>query len=160
MIAIHQSIASNHKLDRVSVEKALEAAWAEAGELWAKSILPKHFRASAQAEYGYSERSAAYNAYKQSKKGHRRPLVFSGDLERSLKGGHRVKAKAKGSKKRGAVRIHMSGPFYLRFGKGKQLMEEIRAVSNRDERALAEVLDRVLQKKLNETGATRSGHRR
>ncbi len=48
--------------------------------------VPKHFLSTAHQEYGARKRSEKYTAYKFKKKGHPRPNVFSGYLQRSIRG--------------------------------------------------------------------------
>lgn len=58
-------------------------AWEDAGEHWGDEFREKHFTEAGAAEYGYRDRTKGYEDRKQSKYGHRRPLVYTGESEQS-----------------------------------------------------------------------------
>lgn len=66
--------------------EVLRAAYSDAGLKWHQEYLPRHFKPSAAARYGYKPRSAGYLKRKERKaiEGGRSPLVFSGLLRRSV----------------------------------------------------------------------------
>jgi len=129
-------------------------SWEAAGDHWHDKILPKHFKPGAAREYRYKRRTAAHQAKKQRMFGHRRPLVFRGDLERQVLRLRDVRGVADNSKRRGAVKIKLSGPAQFRpFRTLKDLNKpdlasEVQRVSDRDGHELAKVMDRELTKRL------------
>jgi len=52
-----------------------------------RETIPKHFRDGAQNVYHYRTRTIKYQRYKLKKKGHNRPLVWSGRTERDIQTG-------------------------------------------------------------------------
>jgi len=67
---------------------------------WWRTILPKHFRVIAYQLYpwAYLKRSKKYGKSKRRKKGHLRPMVFSGLLERRITQTPPAKKEREGSK--------------------------------------------------------------
>lgn len=157
------AITPSVSLTGLSVSEAREVltkAWEQAGAFWHRAILPKHFQFSAYAEYGYQKRNVRYEIRKAKRYGHRRPLVFSGNLERAARRIRDVRANAKGA------RVVIHGPKYLyayrKDFKQPDKARELQAVSERDARALAEVLDRSLERSLGRARGARgygAGHR-
>jgi len=78
--------------------KAKKAAYFKVGKVWLRKFLPRHFRTGAKRRYGYPERSADHMRRKLALKGHRRPLVYKGDLELQVQSpsNQRVAATSKG----------------------------------------------------------------
>lgn len=70
------------------------------GEYWHANFRDKHFTEAGAKEYGYAERKASYKARKMRNTRQRRPLVWSGELERKVKGlaSHTYKVVSRGSK--------------------------------------------------------------
>lgn len=126
--------------------------WADAGEVWHKRILPRHFRGSAFREYSYKNRSRKYTRRKQRLHGHRRPLEFSGRMRRQLMRIRDVKSSGNTSKRQGAATIKLHGPRYLsRFRKNlnqPDMARELQEISVRDARTLASVMDKKIQKRI------------
>lgn len=124
----------------------IKAAWQHTGEFHHRVILKKKFRYGAEQEYGFKRRSAGYLRRKSRKYGHTLPLVFSGNLMRSVTRIVDVRASSKGA----SVILH--GPRYL-YQYRRNLNQpnkaaELRAISQRDARLLAQVLDRQLQREI------------
>lgn len=57
-----------------------------------RETIPKHFQAGAQNVYHYKARTLKYQRYKLKKKGHNRPLVWSGRTEREIQTGALITA--------------------------------------------------------------------
>lgn len=162
---IKQTIKQDHRLSQKEWKKVSAVAWEEAAEVWHTKILPKHFEVGAFREYRYATRSRAYEKRKRQKKGHRRPMVFKGDLRRSVLRQREVRvATAVSTKRTGAATIKLRGPRYLRGvhrGRGPNFREELQAMSNRDGKILAKAMDRKVTRELNMQGPqTQTGHRR
>lgn len=155
--------------------QAMRTALRDAGVYWHKRILPKHFTPAAEIEYGYQKRTAKYLKRKQRVKGHQRPLVWSGVLERSLSRYAAIRPVARSSAgKAGSsayVRVSMKGPSwlagYLAFrgrgvtkhdawgrvigkekSEGPDKKRELKAFSDADREAIAEVVHERMVKEL------------
>jgi len=83
----------------------MSESMSEVGELWHEKMLPNHFERFAMMKYNYAPRSRKYMARKEAgytdqwgihRAGHNRPLVWSGDTERSLKSSATITANSKG----------------------------------------------------------------
>ena len=70
---------------------------------WHRELRPKHFTLAGAAEYRYAPRSRKYEARKQRKVGHTRPLEFSG-LSKALTSVRNVTSTSKGG------RVRMNAP--------------------------------------------------
>lgn len=138
---------------RESVRDGLEAAAVH----WHDKILSKHFTVAGSFEYQYARRTYAYSERKERTKGHRRPLVFKGDLERQLSRQREVTAdtSTRGSP---SVKIRLSGPKYFHMKPSPRqpdLAAEVSRVSERDERELARIIDKRAEEALNKPGRPR-----
>jgi len=83
----------------------IRGAWTEVGEDWHSRLRPKHFTAAGGREYGYLPRKgdpgnpgrkgffSTYMGRKTRSKHHRRPLVWSGELEDATRG-RRIETRA------------------------------------------------------------------
>lgn len=74
-------------------------------EVWRRALLnhrekrlAKHYQEGAEQKYGYRPRDPAYTAAKLRVKGHRKPLVWSGQLQRFVRNNGRITATAKGGR--------------------------------------------------------------
>lgn len=153
MIAITIKTESTTRFGRQPWREISKEAWAAVGDKWHEEILTKHFDLSAQAEYGYAPRTAAYMKQKAAAKGHQQPLVYKGDLKSQvLRMRDVTPISARGSDE-GGVNVKLSGPRYLHQKQQPgqpNLAAELSAVSQRDADFLAEVLDEIVTKRLNE----------
>lgn len=92
---------------KASQNKILKVTHIATGFWWYDNIFPKHFKTPAKREYGYvgrqratvivtkigtQQRIASYEDRKFFRKGHRRPLVSTGEMEREALSGARVRA--------------------------------------------------------------------
>ena len=178
MIPIKVTVSRSGVMSAKEFRPISKLAWKRAGEYWHQHILKKHFRVRATGEYGYQERrkcrSSAkgklmpgYEEQKFWRFGHRRPLGYTGKMRRAVMRIRDVRTVADNDKRRGAAKIVLHGPRYL-YAYRKDLGQpdkaaELQAISKRDERSIARVVDEVLQEKLNEKkSAVRpvGGHRR
>ncbi|MFZ5785120.1 MAG: hypothetical protein ACOY3Y_01650 [Acidobacteriota bacterium] len=92
-------------------------AWQDVAEYWHEELLPKHFTAAGAKEYDYTPRRGemsgtsakrffrSYTGRKQKQKGHRNPLVWSGEL-RDRSRTRRIQTFATSSQS--GVRIYLS----------------------------------------------------
>jgi len=138
----------------------LKSGWGKVGRFWHRVILRKHFTVAGASEYGYQRRSKGHETRKLRKYGHRRPLVFTGDLERQVSRVVDVRASSKGA------RVVLHGPRYLwqyrkDYGQPNKAAE-LQTVSKRDAKLLAEVLDEHIRQEANRGTGTvdiTGGHR-
>jgi len=156
----------------------LKEAWERAGRHWHRYILRKHFQRGAYAEYNYQPRTTKYEKRKARVKGHRRPLVWSGQAEREAHRTLDLRVTSKGAK----IVLHVPKHLYAyklpeqRFKKIRgggvlpytihlhdpHKAEELSAVSDRDAELLARVIDKELQKMIdadNRVTELTAGHR-
>lgn len=189
-------------------KRALKRGLEQMGLFFHDEILPKHFTVRGAKEYGYqrrqwttrgrrfsksqgrSIRTGERPGYEQRKirfKGHRRPLVWSGEAERMILNHAKVTGTASKVSvvvkvppymlyKRGGVRLSASDRQRRRSAlsagrtpepgaKSQQpdKMAELHAMSRADWEAMAEFLNRALQDQVDGRGATKSiigpGHR-
>lgn len=135
-----------------------KSAWEKVGERWHEKILPRHFEKSAPSVYGYAPRSSRYMKAKATAKGHQRPLVYKGDLERAVERQRDVSSVRARGDDVGAVNVKLSGPRYLHQrpqARQPNLAAELSAVSERDADELAEVLGDFVTDELGKDGPVR-----
>jgi len=156
MIPIKTKITRDHRLSISAWRAISKVAWERAGEVWHSEILPKHFQAGAEREYGYQRRSRRHNERKQRKFGHRRPLEFTGDLKRHVTRVRDIRTVGDNSRRRGAAKVVLHGPSYLyayrKDANQPNKARELQAVSRGDARRIARVMDEVLTRELGKTG--------
>ena len=118
------------------------------GEHWHGAILPKHFDNSAFNRYKLKPRTDAYTKRKLRRKGHARPLVWTGNLEKMVRGMFRLT----GNRLRATVT--MKGPRYLyqfRVDNVKAPIdkaEEITAMNKKDEKDLAAHMEKGMVRRM------------
>lgn len=156
MIYIQQRIRRRHVTPATWNELSNDA-WAQVAAYWHAKVLPKHFEVGAYREYRYQARTRKHEARKERKFGHRRPLVYSGALERQVLrarevrtiGGAGSRSRATGAIRGGGATIKVQGPAYLRpnraTGRMPDFRAEIAAFSSRDKKAMAVELNKALQ---------------
>lgn len=124
--------------------EAREKAMADVGRHWHGQMLPKHFEESAFARYKYEPRSPRYVKRKERKYGHRRPLVFTGTLMRTVLGAAQIRATSR------RVTVRMSGPRWLagyiafrgRAGRGPDKRKELTMILKNEGAELATIAAR------------------
>ncbi len=122
------------------------------GDHWHKEMLPRHFARDAATKYGYKERSKSYLKRKARKMGRdpaqfeqmrQFPLVFEGDLQRSLKA-FEVKAFP------GRFSIKMKGPSYVGMRPFRRnapnMGKELTTVTDEEIREMTDFAIKVLPK--------------
>ncbi len=118
----------------------LKPAFEAAGRFWHDYILPKHFKTSAYAEYGYQPRGIKYLKAKKAF-GRIEPLVWSGELyNKSRK--VRIEATSKG------VTCYLPDARkanWKRSPKSPDMADEMRRLSDNDRRELVRVINNTLQ---------------
>ena len=113
------------------VRFAFTHAYEETLDFWHKKIRPGHFQPSALAKYGYTPRTRNY----ERDKGHRRPLVYSGESERATERNY-IKATGR------SASLHMDAGNLLWRPGGINMREELLATTNEDEAAMGRVFER------------------
>ncbi|MDZ4858867.1 MAG: hypothetical protein SGI88_07765 [Candidatus Hydrogenedentes bacterium] len=126
--------------------EAREKANAAIGRMWHSEMLKDHFTERASMRYGYSVRTKRYEARKTKKMGHKKPLVWSGTLQKTVAGAVRIRATPK------SVKVTMSGPKWLKgfasFFKnrrGPNMAAEITKIAKSEGKRLAEVAAKILK---------------
>lgn len=71
------------------------------GMYWDESMLPRHFEETAKRRYGYKARGKKYQAKKRRRRGHTKPLVNTGEMQREITSRAEIRTSARG------VRIHL-----------------------------------------------------
>ena len=129
----------------------------EAGGLWHRRYLRRHFETGAAGRYHYERRrSDKYKRRKRRMKGHTRPLEFSGDLKRQAL----RMAEISGTSKR--ARVKVSVPWYVTARMTRRRMpdmaKELTATTRAEVGRLARVIEQIAERKLNQiqTRETRS----
>lgn len=119
-------------------------------DYWHSKLLPRHFTAGAGNRYRYTPRQEKYQRRKQRAKGHGRPLVWSGRMQRELTG--QVRLSGTGKKATATMRA----PKYLYYIKARMLetrkvdkVKELTTVVNKEERDMLKRVDRKLQTGIN-----------
>lgn len=153
-IPIRTRVERDHRLRISEWRDITKVAWEAAGELWHEEILPLHFEVSAYSEYRYKRRESRYEERKFKRWGHRKPLTWTGDLQRRVTRIRDVRVVGDNSRRRGAARVVLYGPRYL-FAYRKDLNQpdkarELRTVSRTDASKLARRLDQVITAELGE----------
>jgi len=129
------------------LRRAVKPALQDAVKEWHHKFLRRHFFESATTRYGYKARSAKYEQRKQRRKGHTRPLVWSGDMRRMLLRSITLS----GTSKR--ARGKLMGPKYLyQYHKNRDEVhkaDEITAVTTDEVTGLAHLVDKNITARLN-----------
>ncbi len=107
--------------------RILKQVHREIGVLHRNRTLKKHFENRPETrpggEYGYERRTKKYQIQKARKKGHQKPLVFSGDMQRTVTGTSRVTATQH------RWRVYARTGKTLRTLLSQQIKDELEAVS-------------------------------
>lgn len=116
-----------------------------AGFEWHRRYKSFHFQRFAFAKYGYERRSYAYEARKRREhpEAQGRPLVFTGDSERSAMASNTVVATAASWESYSAA-VHVDAPT-LNY---QRLHKELTRVTVHEQRALAEVFRREFERQM------------
>jgi len=128
------------------VKEALQ----EAGASWHMNELPRHFRVGAGSRYGYQPRTRKYQSYKRFKRGHQRPLEFTGDLKREVT----RRAAISGTSKRVRVVMDTGRAWYATRnwktrGTMPDMPTELTATTKAEEKRVARIAERLIERKLN-----------
>lgn len=134
------------------MKSALKAGIEKALDWWHENRLPKHFKRGAAQKYGYAKRTEKYNRAKQRKKHHQQPLVWSKRMQRELE----RRISFTGSTRQ--VHGNMFGPRYLYIiteptkssGERINKVDEILARTDREERMMMSIIDREVERRMNE----------
>lgn len=148
---------------RRRLNQIMKQAWRAAGGFWHQTLRPKHFTKRGAKEYGYSPRQGeaghrgkpikfarSYTGRKLRDQGHTRPLEYSG-ASRTLTRIRDVRATSKG----GRVVLHARTFNRPRKNATMSMREEMTAVSAKEQKQIARVIDKVIQKLLNASRVVR-----
>ncbi len=145
-------------ISKGAFNRVLKEAMEDAGEFWHREILPKHFTTAGAKEYNYKVRqrirrrkrqdgstydSPGYEQYKMRKKGHRKPLVWSGDLRRAALSEAAISGTSKGFTVKLTVPNHVI--YRGRSGRGPDMRRELTTVSGKDLRLITEFLEKRIR---------------
>lgn len=123
----------------------LKIAYLKAGRFWHRVHRPKHFTAAGGRLYRYRRRSGEYLQRKQKAKGHRDPLVFTGQ-SRAFTAHRDVRATSKG------VRIAMAAgnlTHNISNRSNINMPDELTRVHPSEEREIARVFEKSIERELN-----------
>lgn len=141
MIVLEATISMPSWIKKSAWNPIMKAAFHDLALFWHKHILPKHFTPAAEAEYGYYPRESKYLRTKHRTKGHRNPLVWSGEMKRLLL----QRSSANVSSTSRGFRIRLFGGGHANYTRRHR---EIVAVSARDVKAMQKHLLHYIQRKL------------
>jgi hypothetical protein len=110
--------------------------WGAVGRYWHVHFRDKHFTRAGAAEYGYQDRSAAYQRRKAKTYHHQIPLVFTGESRRRVRTARVVPF---ATANRVGVRVRMSAPAlnFRRSAKSPDMREELTTISEGEGRELS-----------------------
>lgn len=144
----------------------ISQAWTGVGVLWHRQMRPKHFTTAGAAEYDYEPRKgeagnehrkgfwASYTGRKQKQKHHRRPLVWSGELE-ELSRGRRIETKAFRNRSRMRVVMPQARKANWRHPASTiNMREELTRISDQEIPELVESHNRSMAERLRVFGKT------
>lgn len=128
------------------------------GAYWHRELRPKHFTVAGGREYHYAPRQGetgadwkrSYTGIKFTAKGHRKPLVYSGESERESRAARIV---ATSTSTRSSVRVTMQVPKLNYKGGGIDMAEELRTISAKEEDDLTRMAEADLVKEFNRINA-------
>lgn len=136
-IVMDYVLTDTESLTRLQVINAMKRALVMSGQFWFDSYAHKRFTPDGAREYNFRRRSWKYSQLKQKHFGHQLPLVLTGEGRRlTLSDATRSKIKASRDK----ITIRLPQKFNLHNPKGPNMPKELRAVSNRELRAMEEFM--------------------
>jgi len=124
-------------IQKKQFEKVLRKALKTAGEFWRDQLLKGHFTPSGAIKYGYQKRTPKYQSRKQRQKGHRVPLVWSGETRRMALRQSKPRRTIKG------IKVRIPTPDYLRYkpkGWVDPLKDELVRVTQNEANNLANIV--------------------
>lgn len=158
MIVLEATITMPSWIKKRTWNVIMKAAFHDLALFWHANILKKHFKPAAAAEYNYKPRAPLrdrkgrirrkksgaplmYDDLKQRLKGHRNPLVWSGEMKGLLlrRSSAHVSSTSRG------FRLKLFGGGHANY---TQRHREIVAVSARDRKAMQKHLLHYIQRKL------------
>ena len=119
---------------------------------WWKNRLPLHFKHGAAERYGYAKRTPAYEFRKQKRKHHQQPLVYSGAMRDELL----RRIDVTGTSRAATGRMNAPRHTFIitrptkSAGAAINKVDEILATTDREERAMALVVDETIDRILND----------
>lgn len=129
--------------------RIVQESMKEAAALWHRQDLPKHFEEGASSRYGYKARDQKYRRRKQRKKGHGRPLEWSGELKRAVT----RMARITGSRLTVRASMDVGGAWYATrrwlTRDMPDMPRELTAITHDEERGLAREVERSAEEMLN-----------
>jgi hypothetical protein len=132
-----------------------EPSWRDPGILWVQSFRPKHFTVAGAAEYGYAPRKGEesglsrkqfWNSYTGRKiryRKHRRPLVWSGEMERQSR-----RAEIRTTSKGVRIIMRVRKANWRHPNSRVRMADELRRVSVQEGRAMVKEKEKGLVRQL------------
>lgn len=152
VVAASTTVTGGPKAMAKELRHAKKAELGRVGQLWHDKMAPKHFSQQATARYGYQKRKKGYTIRKAKRKGHTRPLEYTGDMKRQVLRAARITSTSRGA------RVVMKGPRYLYAYRKDQSQphkaEEITATTRAERDVLAALYDRRMTRRLNRLDGT------
>ena len=118
----------------------------ETVDFWHTQILPGHFTRRGERKYRYRRRTREYMDRKKARRGHNRPLEFTGDLKRAALRQARISGTSR------SARVTMYGlPWYATkgFGKNQTYADEMTAVTLAESNMMAKDVSQNITARLN-----------
>ena len=139
---------------RKQIRGLFSESMGDAIKVWGRRFLPLHFTPSARRRYDYAKRTKAYEIRKAYTKGHRRPLVWSGESERAARRAMEVQTFSGRARARGVLR----GPrhLFIRNPIGVDKTDEITRIIPAEQRRLTEVAGRLLARRMRQGAVTKT----
>lgn len=153
------NVSGAERMTKKRLNDITKEALRAVGNRWHEEYLPGHFTKAGADKYGYGARNGepgsgaplkrSYTAYKQKKKGHTDPLVFSGRGKKEALGNKIVKARISSKFQTAILTVSLPRVFNFslrKSGRGNtNANEEIRRVSNDELRDLESHLVKVIE---------------
>lgn len=131
-----------------------KAAIPKALLVWFDKFLKLHFRPEAFSRYGYQTRSKKYRADKRRLVGFDRPIYWTGDTERQMKGPAQLSGTSTNA------RLRMQAPWYVvaasrrDSAKAPDMEKELTTIIPEEEEIMAEAVENELAAQMNAEAET------
>jgi hypothetical protein len=141
----HIQYVNSPRSMKKELRPAVKSELQETISFWHSRYLREHFKTSAVSKYRYDKRSANYQKRKARVKGHQKPLVWSGELEKKSKRAIRLG----GTSKRATGTMDVPPYTYKYHANQPHKAAELTAVTDKEIRNMAGYMQAKLVRKLN-----------
>jgi len=149
---IHLLIHPDPGLLKRDLRAMISESLAEGLQFWWEVFLPGHFTAEAKSKYNEPQGSAEYNHYKQKKKGHQIPFVWSGASRDALTRQMSLKT----PKSRAAAEGRMEAPrhFFIRRPSYVNKVEYLTKTTGTEHHQIVARVETALRRRIDEVHGT------